>query len=149
EAAARGSSAVVSADNSIIVAMIQEALRAGRSATFFTSPEQAAAVMTWFWTPRRIKEVGVQPVSKEEMVKIEHELGIRSQGTWFSNRVPCENCGRIYGMLEFIQQGIAEHGRDFVDATLDLKNTSVIRVNPQSKSIRPSMQSNAGNFPLV
>ena len=96
EAAVKESSAVVSADNSIIVAMIQEALRA-----------------------------------------------------WFSNRVPCVNCGHEHGMFEFIQQGIAEHGRDFVDATLDLKNTPVIRVNPQSKSIRPSMQSNVGNFPLV
>jgi hypothetical protein len=144
EAAVKGGSVVVSADNSVVVTMVQEALQAGRSVTFFTSPEQATAVMSWFWTPRRIKEVGMQLVSKEEMAKIDYELGIKSQGTWFSNRVACENCGHVYGMFEFIQQGIAEHGRDFVDATLDLKNTSVIRVNPQSKSICPNCKVMSG-----
>jgi hypothetical protein len=137
EAAVQGGKAVVSADNSIIVAMVQEALRAGRTATFYTSPEQAEAVMGWFWTPRRVKEVGLELVSKEEMAKIEYELGIKNPGTWFSNRVPCENCGHVYGMFEFLQQGLHEHGRNLIDATLELKNTSVLRINPQLKSVCP------------
>jgi hypothetical protein len=58
--------AVISADNSVIVAMMQAALRQGRSATFYVSREQGQALMRWYWTPGRIKEIGMEPVSKEE-----------------------------------------------------------------------------------
>jgi hypothetical protein len=52
EAAVNGGKAVISADNSIIIAMMQETLKHGRSATFYVSPAQGRAVMRWYWTPR-------------------------------------------------------------------------------------------------
>jgi hypothetical protein len=120
--------AVISADNSIIKAMVLEALGHGRSATFYVTPEQGQAVMRWYWTPGRIKEIGMELVSNEERAKIESELGFKCAGTWFSNRIECP-CGGVYGMFEFMQQGLREHDRDWIKAVLDLKNTAVIRVN--------------------
>ena len=48
---------VISADHSIIMAMMQQALTNGRSATFYVSPAQAQAVMPLYWAPGRIKEM--------------------------------------------------------------------------------------------
>jgi RNase P subunit RPR2 len=124
-----GGKAIVSADNSIIIAMVQESLKHGRSATFYVSPEQGQAVMRWYWTPGRVKEIGMEAVSTEERAKIEAELGFKCAGTWFSNRLQC-SCGGIYGMFEFMQQGLREHDRDWIKAVLELKNTAVLRVNP-------------------
>ena len=76
EAVVNGGKAVISADNSIIIAMMQAALKNGRSATFYVSPAQGQAVMRWYWTPGRIKEIGMEAVSKEERAKIESELGL-------------------------------------------------------------------------
>jgi RNase P subunit RPR2 len=135
EAVVNGGKSVISADNSIIVAMMQEALRSGRSATFYVSPAQAQAVMRWYWTPGRIKEIGYEPVSDEERAKIESELGIKCVGTWFSNRIQCQTCGVVYGMFEFMQQGLREHDRDWIKAVLELKDTSVLRVNPALDAI--------------
>jgi hypothetical protein len=126
-----GGKAIISADNSIIIAMMQEALRHGRSATFYVSREQGRAVMRWYWTPGRIKEIGMEPVSNDERAKIESELGFKcAGGTWFSNRIPCPTCGSVYGMFEFIQQGLREHDRDWIKSVLELKNTAVLRINP-------------------
>ena len=129
EAVVNGGKAVISADNSIVIAMMQEALKHGRSATFYVSPEQGQAVMRWYWTPGRIKEIGMEAVSKEERAKIESELGLSGWGPMFSNRIECP-CGGVYGMFEFIQQGLREHDRDSIKAVMQLKNTSVLRVNP-------------------
>ena len=129
EAVVNGGKAVVSADNSIIIAMMQEALKNGRSATFYVSPEQAQAVMRWYRTPGRIKEIGIEPVSKEERARIESELEVKDMGPWFSNRIECP-CGGVYGAFEFMQQGLRQHGRDWVGAVMELKNTAVLRINP-------------------
>jgi hypothetical protein len=128
EAVVNHGKAVVSADNSIITAMMQEALKNGRSATFYVSPAQGDALMRWYWTPGRIKEIGMEPVSPTERAKIESELGFKCWGPMFSNRVECP-CGGVYGMFEFIQQGIRQHERDWINAVMDLKNTAVIRIN--------------------
>ena len=137
DAVVNGGKAVVSADNSIIIAMVQEALKHGRSATFYVSPEQGQAVMRWYWTPGRIKEIGMEAVSNEEKAKIESELGFKCAGYWFSNRIQCPNCGSVYGMFEFMQQGLREHDRDWVKAVLDLQNTAVLRVNPALDAFCP------------
>ena len=136
ESTVNGGKAVVSADNSVIVAIMQETLRQGRSATFYVSPAQAQALMRWYWTPGRVKEIGMELVSKEERARIETELGFQCAGTWFSNRVECP-CGGVYGMFEFIQQGLREHDRDWIKAVLDLKDTSVIRINPALDAFCP------------
>ncbi len=137
EAAVNGGKAVISADNSIIIAMVQEALRRGRSATFYLTPEQGDAVMRWYWTPGRIKEHGMEVVSDEEKAKIESELGYSCAGTWFSNRIKCPRCETVYGMFEFIQQGLREHDKDWIKAVLGLKNTGVLRVNPDLDAFCP------------
>jgi RNase P subunit RPR2 len=136
ERVVNGGRAVVSADNSIIVAMMQEALKHGRSLTFYIPPAQADALMRWYWTPARVKEIGMETVSKEERAKIESELGFQCPGTWFSNRIQCE-CGGVYGMFEFMQQGLREHDRDWIKTVMALKNTSVIRINPALDAFCP------------
>jgi RNase P subunit RPR2 len=136
EKTVNGGKAVVSADNSIIIAMMQEALKHGRSVTFYVSPAQGQALMRLYWTPRRVKEIGMEAVSKEERAKIESELGFRCGGTWFSNRIQCA-CGGVYGMFEFMQQGLREHDRDWIKAVLELKNTSVVRINPALDAFCP------------
>jgi len=136
EAAVNGGKAVISADNSIIIAMMQETLKHGRSATFYVSPAQGRAVMRWYWTPGRIKEIGMEAVSKEERARIESELGFKCVGPWFSNRIQCP-CGGVYGMFEFMQQGLREHDRGWIKAVLELKNTSVLRINPALDAICP------------
>jgi hypothetical protein len=136
ETAVNGGKAIISADNSIIIAVMQEALKHGRSATFYVSPEQAQAVWRWYWTPWRIKEIGMEAVSKEERAKIESELGLQDMGPMFSNRIECP-CGGVYGMFEFMQQGLREHDRDWIKAVMELKNTSVLRVNPALDAFCP------------
>jgi hypothetical protein len=136
EAAVNGGKAVISADNSIIIAMMQEALRQGRSATFYVSPAQADALMRWYLTDGRIKEIGIEAVSKEEKAKIESELGLTCTGSMFSNRIQCP-CGGVYGMFEFMQQGLREHDRDWIKAVQQLRNASVIRINPAQDAFCP------------
>lgn len=132
-----GGKAIVSADNSIIIAMVQEALKHGRSATFYVSPEQGQAVMRWYWTPGRVREIGMEAVLPEEREKIESELGFKCVGTWYSNRIHCPRCGAVYGMFEFMQQGLREHDRDWIKAVLELKNTAVLRINPSLDAFCP------------
>ena len=130
--------AVVSADNSIIVAMMLEALKNGRSVTFYVPPAQARAVGHLFWTPRRIKEYGMEPVSKEERDRIESELGVKDMGPWFSNRIQCSQCeDGVYGAFEFMEQGLRHHGRDWVGVVFELKNTTVLRINPSQDAFCP------------
>ena len=105
EATINSGKAIVSADNSIIIALMQEALGSGRSATFYVSPAQAQAVMRWYWTPGRIKEIGMEPVSLEERAKIESELGVKDMGPFFSNRIQCPMCDGVYGAFEIHSAG--------------------------------------------
>ena len=135
ESVVKGGGAVVSADNSIIIAMMQEALKVGRTATFYVSPEQAKAVLRWHWTPGRRKEWGMEPISKEERDRIESELRLKAPAG-FSNYIRCQ-CGGTYGAYEFMEQGLRIHGRDFVEAILDLKNTGVLRINPSQDAFCP------------
>lgn len=135
EAVVNEGEAVVSADSSIIIAMMQEALKNGRTATFYVSPAQAQAVMRWYRTPGRIKEWELEPVSKEERARIESELKLKAPAG-FSNYIRCQ-CGGVYGTFEFMQQALLQHGRDFVEAVLDLKNTAVLRVNPSQDAFCP------------
>jgi len=136
EAIVKGGRAVVSADNSIIIAMVQEALKADRmDTTFYVSPEVGAAVRQWYLTPKRIKQMDVKVVSKEELARIKSELGVNVPGG-FSSRTRCPN-EHVYGLFEFVQQGIHEHGRDHVREIMELKNTAVLRINPVQALLCP------------
>jgi hypothetical protein len=128
--------AVISSEPSSIIRMVQETLVSGKSATFYISPSEARAVRRWFFTPRRFAALGMNLVSREEIAKITSELGVRDMGWFWSNRAQCPN-GHTYGAFEFMQQGIREHGRDWLGAVLELKNASVVRVNPSGDSICP------------
>lgn len=120
---------IVTTDDATIVAMMAHALSSGRNATFYCTPAQAQAVMRLYWTPRRIREVGMERVSEEERRKITSELGIRDMGTAFSNRAQC-SCGGVYGMFEFMQQGLRQHGKEWIGAIAEMKDTAVLRMNP-------------------
>lgn len=120
---------MVSTDDAIVLAMMVETLSQGRSATFFVTPAQGQALMRLYWTPARIKEIGMEAVSREERLRIENELGIKDMGPFFSNRIQC-SCGATYGAFEFMQQGLQEHGNDFVGAVVALKDVAVLRINP-------------------
>lgn len=136
DAVVSGGKGVVSADNSIIIAMVQEALKVDRmETTFYVSPEVGAAVRQWYLTPRRIKEMDVKVVSKEELARIKSELGVNVPGG-FSSRAHCPN-GHTYGLFEFVQQGIREHGRERVREIMELKNSAVLRINPVQHLICP------------
>ncbi|MFE4634884.1 hypothetical protein ACFRJ1_16125 [Streptomyces sp. NPDC056773] len=128
DALVRDGRIVMSGDDSAVVAAVQDALKAGRSVTFYLSRGQAEAVKAWYWSPRRIKDRGMEPVPREERERIASELGVNI-GPAHSNRIDCE-CGAQYGAFEFIEQGIKEHGKESVDAVMALKNTYVLRVNP-------------------
>jgi hypothetical protein len=129
--------AVISGDDSSIIATVQEAIKSGRSETFYLSREQGQAVLRWYWTPGRIAETGIELVSQEEMARIESELHVKDIGDLYSNNIQC-SCGAVYGAFEFIQQGIREHGIETVRAVLELKDTtSIIRVNPATWVICP------------
>src|SRR6266576_2539342 len=95
-----GGKAVVTADDSTLIAMMLHTLNTGRSATFYVSPEQARAVMRLYWSPWRVKEIGMERVSEEERARIESELGVKDMGPMFSNRLEC-SCGGVYGAYEF------------------------------------------------
>lgn len=136
EAAVHDGKIVVTAESSIVVAMMQEAIKAGRSATFYVTPAQAQAVMRWYWTPSRVKAIGLERVSDEERARIETELGVKDMGPWFSNRIEC-SCGGVYGGFEFIKQGLEHHGKNWVGAVVALKNTAVLRINPAQDAFCP------------
>jgi hypothetical protein len=121
--------AVVTADNSTVVATMQETIRIGRTATFYAAPAPVQAVMRWFWTPTRVKAAGLERVSEEERSRIETDLGVEDMGPWFSNHIEC-SCGGHFGAYEFIEQGLKQHGKNWVGAILALKDTAVLRINP-------------------
>ncbi|KPV61083.1 hypothetical protein QJ48_01770 [Paenibacillus sp. A3] len=128
--------AVMVAEDGIVVAAVQEAVMAGRTATFYLTRAQFTAVNSWYWTPRMIRDTGLEPVSYEEKARIQSDLGIEETRLAYSNRIECQ-CGRMYGAYEFMQQGISEHGREAVQSIFNLKDVAVIRVNPRQEANCP------------
>lgn len=136
ETLVKAGKAVVASESGGVVAMMLEALRSGRTATFYVTPAQAQAVMRLYWSPNRVKEEGMERISQEERDRIEKELGIKDMGTGFSNRVEC-SCGGVYGAFEFMKQGLHEHGREWIGAIIELKDTAVMRINPTQDAFCP------------
>lgn len=134
----RSGKAVMAAEDGIVIAAVQDAVRAGRTATFYLTRAQFIAVNSWYWTPRRIRDSGLEPVSDEEATRIQSELGIEQADIFYSNRIKCQ-CGHVYGAFEFMQQGIKEHhGLEAVQSVFNLKDTYVMRVNPHQETICPN-----------
>lgn len=136
EAAVNSGKAVVSAGDEVIVSMVQEAIFSGKSVSFYLSRTQADAISEWYWTPSRVAETQLEPVSSEEILKIESELGIEGVEGFRSNRIQCA-CGGTYGAFEFLQQGVREHGGAVVKSIFSLKDTYFLRVNPALAAICP------------
>lgn len=128
---------VVSAKDDVIFRIINDAVENGISVTFYVTQQTSAAFSAWYWTAGRREEAGVEDISPEEQARIGKELGLKDLLT-FSNRIPCEKCGEVYGAFEFLQQGINEHGRALVDGVMSLTNGALIRVNPTESPICPN-----------
>ncbi|MEU1216251.1 hypothetical protein ABZ424_28380 [Streptomyces sp. NPDC005790] len=139
ETVAGSGKAVMSADDCTIVAIVQEAISSGRSASFYLSSEQYMTVRAWYWTPERIRKTGTRMVSSEEKAKIKSELGIEDIGPFHCNRITCE-CGEVYGAFEFLEQGIREHGKDAVRAVFALKDAAILRTNPRVVAVCPNCE---------
>jgi hypothetical protein len=135
DAAVEAGGCVISAERSVIVSLVQETTRSGKSATYYVTKPQFDEIMDWCWTPERRKHFNLEVVSAEEQQRIESELGIKGAGFIYSNRITCRNCGSVYGAFEFIQQGIREHGREIVETALNLANAAVVRVNPTAVAV--------------
>ncbi|MFE6835065.1 hypothetical protein ACFVFI_09545 [Streptomyces sp. NPDC057705] len=134
DALVRDGKIVMSGDDSAVVAAVQDTLKAGRSVTFCLSPGPAEAFKAWYWSPRRIKDRGMEPVSREERERITSELGVKDIGPAHSHRIDGE-CGAQYGAFELIAQGIEEHGKESVDAVLALEDAYVLRVIPVTPAV--------------
>ena len=137
EAVVNGGKAVISADNGVITAMMQEALQNGRSATFYVPPAQGDALMRWDRTPGRIKEIGMEPVSPEEKARYRAPFRVQGLGPHVLQLRPLPVRRRGPGMFEFIQQGIRQHERDWIKVVMDLTDTSVVRINPAIDTLCP------------
>ena len=131
--------AIISGDTSIIRSTVQNAIESGQTSTVYVSREQGLAIFRWYWTHARIAETGLKSVPKKEIAKIEKELDVEVTGQCFSNYLKCPN-GHTYGAYEFIQQGVKEHGPEFVKGGINDRNISIIRVNPSSWEICPTCQ---------
>ncbi|MEU6038680.1 hypothetical protein ABZ801_25050 [Actinomadura sp. NPDC047616] len=126
---------VVSGEASLIVDAVLRATEEHRSATFWVAPEVMNEITSRHWTRERVKAFGLEPVSGEEAGRIKRQFDIDVNG--YSNRIECPRCGHIYGMYEFVQQGIEEHGHEFVKGVMSLEGAAVIRVNPVQIPVCP------------
>jgi hypothetical protein len=134
-----GGMAVMAGEDAAVVAAVKDAINSGRSATFYLSQAQASAVKSWYWTPERVRDSRLEPISAEEKTEIENRLGIQNIKSFRFSRVTCE-CGKVYGAFEFLQQGVREHGVDMVNAVFALQGVAVLRVNPVLIPICPSCE---------
>lgn len=135
--------ATISADDDVIVAIVQEAIKSGRTATFCLTYTQAKSVRSWYFTPERIEASKIEFISDEEKHRIKSELGIDGIDSFRSNRIQCK-CGQDYGAFEFLQQGIREHGEDVVKTVLAHNNFTMFNINRTLVKICPSCDQTLG-----
>ncbi|WP_328398966.1 hypothetical protein OHS70_18885 [Streptomyces sp. NBC_00390] len=141
ESVVAGRRAVMMAEDSVVVDVVKSVVKSGRTATFYLTPDQFAAVNAWYWTPHRMKHMGLEPVLDAEIAQIASALGIEQSAlsacSAYSNRIACP-CGHTYGALEFVQQGITEHGLAATQRVFNLKDTAVIRANSHQQVSCPT-----------
>lgn len=61
--------ATISADDSVIVDIVKETIRSGRTASFYLPQDQAEAVKAWYWTSERIKSSNIRVALEEERTR--------------------------------------------------------------------------------
>ncbi|MFF8384233.1 hypothetical protein [Streptomyces kanasensis] len=121
---------VISTDGHTVISIVKATIHSGLSATFYLPKSQYDAIIEWYWTPEQKQRYGLEEVSDQEKERIESELGVSDAGILYSNRIPCPECGHVYGAFEFMQQGIRHHGRETAEVALKMQNACVLRVNP-------------------
>ncbi|MFE2263644.1 hypothetical protein [Streptomyces griseosporeus] len=140
EAVVTGGRAVMTAEDGVVLDVVKSVVKSGRTATFYLTPDQFSAVNAWYWTPQRMKHLGLEPVSDEEIARISSALRLDASafpaGSAYSNRVTCPN-GHAYGAVEFAEQGIAEHGLEAAQKVFTLRDAAVIRANPHQQAVCP------------
>jgi len=130
--------AVVTGADEEIVTLVKRAIEDDRTVSFYLSQAQARAIREWYWTPERIEQLGLRPISDEEAEKIRAELGVEITNFRYA---PMEcDCGRTYGAFDFLQQGIRTHGLEAVNAVFSLKNSTFLQVNPTFVSVCPECE---------
>lgn len=129
--------AVVSGTDDEIVTLVKRVIEDDRSASFYLTRGQAHAIRDWYWTPQRIAQTGLQPISDEETARIRTELGVTGITDFRYAPMQCE-CGHTYGAFEFFQQGVGTHGPDAVNAVFSLKNSTLLQVNPTFVPVCPN-----------
>lgn len=141
ESVVTGGRTVMMADDSVVVDVVKSVVKSGRTATFYLTPEQFAAVNSWYWTPHRMKSLELEPVPDEEIARISSVLqideSVLSACSAYSNRIACPR-GHAYGALEFVEQGIAEHGLAATQRVFRLKDAAVIRANAHQEVVCPT-----------
>ncbi len=129
--------AVVSGADEEIVTLVKRAIEDCRSASFYLTRGQAHAIRDWYWTPERIEQTGLRPISTEEAARIRTELGVTGITNFRYAPMQCE-CGHIYGAFDFLQQGVRTHGLEAVNAVFSLKNSTFLQVNPTFVPVCPN-----------
>jgi hypothetical protein len=133
--------AIISADDDTVIAIVQEAIASGKTATFYLSSAQSNAVRSWFFTPERIQALEMQPISGDEAARVRSELGIENIRSFRCNRVVC-GCGQVYGAFEFLQQGIHEHGGELIRAVFASDNFTMLNSNRPITEVCPNCEQN-------
>jgi hypothetical protein len=124
---------VVSSEDSAMIEWAIEAITEGRTATLYCKPTVFEAIRRWYWTPERAEIVGFKPISAEQTERVRKDFNIEVDG--YANSLHCPRCGHVYSTYEFIQQGIEEHGEEYVRAAFSLKRAAIIQINPVQDTI--------------
>lgn len=119
---------VVSLDDASAVEWALDAVREGRTATLYVSKAVLQQILARYWTPKRVEFAGLEPISAEQAAKIRADFGLEIDG--YANSLDCPRCKHPYSTYEFIQQGIREHGEEFVRSTFSFKG-GVFQINPK------------------
>ncbi len=125
--------AVVSLEDSALIEWAIKMITEGRTATLYLKPTVFQMIRRWYWTPERIKLVGLKPISAEKAAKVKSDFNIEIDG--YANSLDCPRCGHPYSTYEFIQQGLEEHGEEFVRAAFSFKRAAILAINPVQDTI--------------
>jgi hypothetical protein len=124
---------VISSEDSATIEWAMKTITEGRTATLYCKPTVYEAIRRWYWTPERAELAGFQPISAEQAARVKSEFNIEIDG--YANSLHCPRCGHVYSTYEFIQQGIEEHGEEYVRAAFSLKQASIIQINPVQDTV--------------
>ncbi len=111
-----------------MVAWVKRKIASGDTMTLYLKPTVFETIRRWYWTPDRMKMVGLAPVTNDMNEKVKTDFGIDIDG--YANTLDCPRCGDAYSTYEFIAQGVEEHGEEMVTKTFSLKRAAILQVNP-------------------